>query len=228
MRASGWLALGPAAWAGYTMGSQLVAWAGAGVWRGERGRHRVALTFDDGPDPAWTPRVLDTLAGEGVQGAFFLIGRRAAAAPALVERMVREGHDLGNHTWSHRSLWGMGPAATRREVTAGHAAITRAGGLAPRFFRAPWGLTNLALFPVLRALGTPCVFWSAQTEGRQPAAPAVQVARGLRGARPGAILDLHDGDGVPGAGARVLQALPLLIARLRRAGYALVPLRALL
>jgi peptidoglycan/xylan/chitin deacetylase (PgdA/CDA1 family) len=228
VRSGAWLTLAPAAWAGYAWGSQLLARAGAGVWRGRPDRRQVCLSFDDGPDPTWTPRVLDILRRESVSAAFFLVGRRAAAAPDLARRIAEEGHDLGNHTWSHRSLWLLGPAATRDQVRMGHGAIAAACGRAPGFFRAPWGMTNLALFPVLRELGTRCVFWSVQLEGLRPASPAAQVARAVRGARPGVILDLHDADGVPGAGARLCRALPEIIDRLRGRRYALVPLRDLL
>jgi peptidoglycan/xylan/chitin deacetylase (PgdA/CDA1 family) len=223
--APAWLGLGPAAWVAYAWGSQLAAWAGAAVWRGRGGQRQIALTFDDGPDPAWTPRVLDVLARHAVRGAFFLVGQRAAAAPGLARRIAEEGHDIGNHTWAHRALWCLGPVATWREVGDGHRGVAEACGRPPRFFRPPWGMTNLALFPALNRLGTPCVFWSLQPEGRRAAPPATQVARVMAGARPGAIVDLHDADGVPGAGARAVAALPELIARLRDAGYTLVALR---
>ena len=216
----------PLAWAGYAWGSHLLTLGS--VWRGSRSRPHATLTFDDGPDPETTPRVLDALAEHGVRGAFFLIGRRAAASPAIVRRILGEGHDLGNHTWSHRSLWLCGPRATRREVLDGHDAIAQAAGQPPRYFRAPWGMTNLALFPLLRRLTTPCVFWSVQPEGRRPAEPTRQIARCARRARPGAILDLHDADGVPGAGARLAGALPGIVGTLRAQGLALVPLRDLL
>ena len=171
--------------------------------------------------------MLDILAAHGVRGAFFLIGRRAAASPALARRIAAEGHDLGNHTWSHPNLWLSSPAETRRQVTEGHDAIAQAAGSAPRFFRPPWGLTNLALFPHLRRLGTPCVFWTVQPEGARAADPSVQISRSRRRARPGAILNLHDADGVPGAGERLGRALPGIIAGLRGAGLGLVPLRNL-
>jgi peptidoglycan/xylan/chitin deacetylase (PgdA/CDA1 family) len=89
-------------------------------------------------------------------------------------------------------------------------------------------MTNLALFPVLRGLGTPCVFWTVQTEGRRPVLPALQVDRARRRVGPGAILDLHDADGVPGAGARLVEALPAMIGMLRTEGYSLAPLSDLL
>ena len=97
----------------------------------------------------------------------------------------------------------------------GHDAIAQATGTAPRFFRPPWGLTNLALFPSLRRLGTPCVFWTVQPEGGRAAEASVQISRARRRAGPGAILDLHDADGVPGAGERLCGALPGIIAGLR-------------
>jgi peptidoglycan/xylan/chitin deacetylase (PgdA/CDA1 family) len=221
-----WLAAAPALWGAYTWGSYLLA-VGS-VWRGRRPGRRVALTFDDGPDPVHTPQVLDVLAREGVSATFFLIGERAAAAPGLARRIAAEGHDLGNHTWSHRSLWLCGPAGTRRQVTRGHEAIAAAAGTAPRFFRPPWGMTNLAMFAALRRLGTPCVFWSVQPEGRRPVAPGRQLRHVAARARPGAIVDLHDADGVPGAGERLVAMLPGLIGALRAAGYSLAPLRELL
>jgi hypothetical protein len=89
-------------------------------------------------------------------------------------------------------------------------------------------MTNLALFPVLQRLGTPCVFWTTQTEGRRPAAPALQVERARRRVRAGAIVDLHDADGVAGAGARLVEALPAMIGILGAEGYSLVPLSDLL
>lgn len=226
MTRAAWLAAAPALWATYAWGGQLAAMAGAA--RGRRSEPKIALTFDDGPDPVHTPTVLDVLAREGVRATFFLIGSRAAAAPDLARRIADEGHDLGNHTWSHRGLWRCGPAATREEIEGGHRAIESAAGRAPRFFRPPWGLTNAAALGIARRLGTPCVFWSAQPEGRRAVAPDEQVRRVARRARPGTIVDLHDADGVPGAGARLVEALPSLIETLRRRGFALSPLRDLL
>jgi peptidoglycan/xylan/chitin deacetylase (PgdA/CDA1 family) len=226
MTAAVWLAAVPALWAAYTWGSYLCS--PGSVWRARRAGRLAALTFDDGPDLEHTPRVLDILAAERVTATFFLIGRRAAAAPAVARRILDEGHELGNHTWSHRSLWLCGPRETEREIVMGHDAISAAAGRAPRFFRAPWGMSNLAVFPVTRRLATPSVFWTVQPEGRR----AVDAERQLRTAaarmQPGAILDLHDADGVPGAGDRTVQMLPALIARLRRDGYALAGLSELL
>jgi len=216
----------PALWATYTWGSHALT-LGC-YWRGARADRKIALTFDDGPDPEATPRVLDILAAHRVTASFFLVGERATRHPGLARRIAEAGHDLGNHSWSHRSLWLAGPLRTVDEVRRGHAAIAQATGAEPRFFRPPWGLTNLALFPVLRRLGTPCVFGTVQTEGQRAASAALQVERARRWARPGAILDLHDADGVQGAGARLVEALPAMMESLRSEGYALAPLRDVL
>ena len=226
MSVAAWLLAAPAAWAGYTWGSHLLTLGS--VWRGPRAERKVALTFDDGPDPEQTPRILDILAAHGVSATFFLIGERAVREGAVVRRIAAAGHDLGNHTWSHRSLWLSGPRETARQVRQGHDAIAQAAGAPPRYFRPPWGMTNLALFALLPGLGTPCVFWTVQTEGRYPARPALQVERARRRVAPGTIFDLHDADGVPGAGGRLVQALPAMLAMLQAEGYSLAPLRDLL
>ena len=219
--------MAPAAlWAAYAWSSYLVSpW---NVWRGRRSERVAALTFDDGPDVEHTPKVLDILAREGVTATFFLIGRRAAAAPELVRRIAREGHDVGNHTWSHRSLWLCGPRETEYQIVRGHEAIADAAGTPPRFFRAPWGMTNVAVFPVVHRLGTPCVFWTVQPEGQRPVTPDRQVRWVTGRVKPGAIVDLHDADGVPLAGERTVRALPDLISALRDDGYTLAGLRDLL
>jgi peptidoglycan/xylan/chitin deacetylase (PgdA/CDA1 family) len=211
------LALGAAAWVSWAWLPHLLTPSCA--WRGPRTTRRLALTFDDGPDPDWTPRVLDALAGAGARGTFFLVGQRAERAPALVRRMAAEGHEIANHSWSHRSLWLCGPRATTREIGRGHDALAAMTGVAPRHFRPPWGMVNAAMFPALRRVGERCVFWSIQPEGQRPRPAERQVAHVLHRAHPGAIVDLHDAEGTPAAPARVLQALPPLLAGLRERGY---------
>jgi peptidoglycan/xylan/chitin deacetylase (PgdA/CDA1 family) len=188
----------------------------------------VALTFDDGPDPIHTPKVLDLLREFDARGTFFLVGQRVARAPELVRRIVAEGHELGNHTWSHRNLWLCGPRETAREIERGHRALEELAGLAPRWFRPPWGMVNLAVFPVARRLRTPCVLWSIQPEGLRPVPPDRLARSVLRRAHPGVIVDLHDAPGVPGAPERLLAALPPILSGLRDEGYELVSLGTLL
>jgi peptidoglycan/xylan/chitin deacetylase (PgdA/CDA1 family) len=209
--------LGAAAWIGWAWLPHLLT--PACVWRGPAGERRIALTFDDGPDPTWTPRVLDRLAAGGVRATFFVVGERAERAPDVVRRMAAEGHEVGNHSWSHKSLWLCGPRATTDEIARAHEGIAALAGTPPRHFRPPWGMVNAAMFGAVRRVGERCVFWSIQPEGERPAAADRQVAYVLRRAHAGAIVDLHDAEGTPGAPARLLDALPGLLDGLRERGY---------
>ena len=223
---AGALAVGAAAWVGWAWAPHLLTPACA--WRGPREGRRLALTFDDGPDAAWTPRVLDTLREAGVRATFFLVAERAQRAPDVVRRMVAEGHEVASHSWSHRCLWFCGPRGTATEIARAHETLAALAGAAPRHFRPPWGMVNAAMFPALRRVGERCVFWSIQPEGRRPVAPGRQVEDVLRRAHPGAIVDLHDAEGTPGAPGRLVDALPALLAGLRERGYALTTVDELL
>jgi peptidoglycan/xylan/chitin deacetylase (PgdA/CDA1 family) len=223
---AGPLAFGAAAWLAWAWVPHLLT--PACVWRGPRGTRRLALTFDDGPDPEWTPRVLDALGRAGVPATFFLVGERAERAPEVVRRMTAEGHEVGSHSWSHRCLWLCGPRTTVAEITRAHERLGALTGVPPRHFRPPWGMVNAAMFPVLRRVGERCVFWSVQPEGRRPVPAARQIAHVLDRAHPGAIVDLHDAEGTRDAPARLLQALPFLLDGLRERGYALTTVAGLL
>ena len=220
------LGLGAAAWVGWAWLPHLLT--PACVWRGPRGERRLALTFDDGPDPTWTPRVLDRLAASGVRATFFLVGERAERAPDVVRRMAAEGHEVGNHSWSHRNLWLCGPGATAEQIGRAHERLAALAGAPPRHFRPPWGMVNAAVFRAVRRVGERCVFWSIQPEGQRPAPAARQVDYVVRRAHPGAIVDLHDAEGTPAAPARLLEALPALIDGLRERGYAFATVADLL
>ena len=217
-RALGWAAgLGMAGWVGYAWMPHLATPLCA--WRGARADRRVALTFDDGPDAAWTPRVLEILGAYRVSATFFLVGERAAREPAIVRAIAGDGHEIGSHGWSHTSLWLCGPRRTESEIARTKNLLGDLVGAPPSLFRPPWGMVNVAMFGALRRHGQRCVFWSIQPEGLRPAAAQTQVAHVLRRAHPGAIVDLHDAEGTPGAPARLCAALPAMIDGLSAAGY---------
>jgi peptidoglycan/xylan/chitin deacetylase (PgdA/CDA1 family) len=207
----------PVAWVAYAWGAHLFTLGCA--WHGPRSGRRLALTFDDGPDPDFTPRVLDLLGREGVRGTFFLVGERAARAPGVVRAIAAAGHEIGNHTWSHTNLWTCGPRRTESEIRRSHETLADLSGRAPALFRPPWGAVNAAMFPALRRVGARCVFWSIQPEGRRPIDARTQAARVVRRAHPGAIVDLHDAEGTPRAPERLLEALPPMLAGLRERGF---------
>jgi peptidoglycan/xylan/chitin deacetylase (PgdA/CDA1 family) len=189
----------------------------------------VALTFDDGPDPAVTPRVLDLLDAAGARASFFVIGTRAQQHPALLRDILARGHTLENHSQTHpasfaaRGLW-----ALRREVCEAQDVIAGLTGTAPRFFRAPMGLRNPLLDPVLAGQGLRLVAWTRRgydTRRRDPQRVLRSLANGLA-ARD--ILLLHDGNAArDGAGQPVvLSVLPPLLASIRAAGLRAVSLAA--
>ena len=220
------LAVG-AVWLGYAWGAHLAT--PLCVHRGPRAAgRRLALTFDDGPDPEWTPRVLEALAARNVRGTFFLVGDRATRAPETVREIALGGHEVGSHGWSHTSLWLCGPRRTADEIDRAQAALAELSGTAPRFFRPPWGMVNAAMFPMLRARALRPVFWSIQPEGLRPAPAEAQASYVLQHAHPGAIVDLHDAEGTPGAPSRLLAALPAMIDGLRADGYELTTVGELL
>ncbi|HZS34822.1 MAG TPA: polysaccharide deacetylase family protein [Methylomirabilota bacterium] len=209
--ALGWLAGAAAAgWTGYAWGAQCalpaVAWR-----RGPAAGGQVALTFDDGPDPSATPRLLRLLAARGVRATFFLIGDRATRHPDIARAIAADGHEIGNHTWQHRNAWFLPPRATAREIEEGASRIADVTGCAPRLYRPPWGIVNVAALATARRLGLVTVLWSVQHEGLRPRAPDVQLRHLAGRIRPGAIVDLHDGPGLPGAPERLLAMLPGLL-----------------
>lgn len=190
------------------------------------GADRVALTFDDGPNPEATPRILDELASREVRATFFILGSHADQWPALVERIAREGHQIGNHGFFHRKLHFRSPFYVRRDIELGAQAIERACGAAPRFFRAPHGFRSPWVTPIARSLGQRTVGWSLGVwDTDRPGVKAI-VDRAVEGARRGSIILLHDGDGYDAHGDRMqtAAAVPQIIAGLRRRGLAFTTL----
>lgn len=187
---------------------------------------RVALTFDDGPNAVATPAILDALRAAAAPATFFLVGQAVERFPALARRIADEGHQLGNHGFGHRKLHRHTPAYVRAEIARGAAAITRACGRPPRFFRAPHGFRNPWVTPVARALGERTVGWThGAWDASRPGADVI-AARVLRRVRPGSIVLLHDGDGydLDGDRRQTVAALPVILRQLRARGYEIVPL----
>lgn len=182
--------------------------------------HRVALTFDDGPNPHATPAILDTLQREGVRATFFVLGRHADRWPALVRRMADEGHQVGNHGYLHRKLHRRSPGYVRADLMRGAAAIERASGVRPRVFRAPHGFRSPWVTPIAASLGQRTIGWSLGVwDSARPGTGEI-VRRALEGMRAGSILLLHDGDGYDAEGDRMqtAEALPRIIDGLRARG----------
>ncbi|MFT3800248.1 MAG: polysaccharide deacetylase family protein [Burkholderiaceae bacterium] len=231
------LVAAPAAWPWWLGGvaANQIAITGAGLWPrsdwlGPNWRRlpadparapSIALTFDDGPDPALTPYTLDRLDAAGLRATFFCIGRRVREHPALAREIVRRGHAVENHSDHHRpSFATSGVRGFVREIDAAQQTIADACGRAPRFFRAPAGLRNPMLEPALARLGLRLAAWTRRgfdTLERDPARILRALTRGLAADD---ILLLHDGHCARDADGRpVLHAvLPALLARIGDAG----------
>jgi peptidoglycan/xylan/chitin deacetylase (PgdA/CDA1 family) len=123
----------------------------------------LALTFDDGPNAAWTPRLLDILARNNVRATFFLVGSRAQAEPALVRRIVEAGHLIGNHSWSHLNLALAAASRVREELTRTSRTLEQIAGAPVKYFRPPYGARRPYVLRTARSLGMVPVLWNAMT-----------------------------------------------------------------
>jgi peptidoglycan/xylan/chitin deacetylase (PgdA/CDA1 family) len=194
---------------------------GKPITRVASGSKSVALTFDDGPNPDATPQILDALAARRVHATFFILGRHAERWPHLVKRVAAEGHSIGNHGYYHRKLHFKSPAYVRADLTLGTRAIEQIVGVRPRLFRAPHGFRSPWVTSIARSLGQRTVGWSFGVWDSDRPGSNVIVDRILKGARPGSILLLHDGDGYDPHGDRVqtAEAVPVIVDRLLDQGY---------
>ena len=178
------------------------------VCNGSDTRSEVALTYDDGPDSATTPKLLALLEEKHVAVTFFVIGERVRRAPELARRCLLAGHLVENH--SDRHAWYTNflcRAAMTREIAACNAAIVHATGLKPRYFRPPIGLSNPATGPAATAFGLTVVGWQVRGFDTRRCSPERVVRRILRRVKPGGIILLHDGGRHPSAVVEITSAL---------------------
>lgn len=160
--------------------------------RGDRGSGRVALTFDDGPHPEHTERILAVLREEGVKATFFLVGTEVQKYPALARAIARDGHGVGGHAWSHRRLNGMVRHELDREVEQTAALIREATGVSSRLFRPPYGTVTIPLLRYALTRGWTVVLWSVDSgDARRDASPAAMRAA-AQSVGPGDIVLLHE------------------------------------
>lgn len=190
------------------------------VGRGPRDR-TLYLTFDDGPNPYTTERIVRVLERERVPATFFMVGRHVDRFPELARLVAASGFGIGNHTYSHVKLALAGPARTAREVGSAHDAILARTGTAPTCFRAPHGYRNPYLRRTVAAYGYRVFGWTLGVWDTARPGPAVIRRRVADGLRPGALVLLHDGDGYDPQGDRgqTADALPGIIDDCRAMRY---------
>lgn len=168
---------------------------GPTVVRGAANLPEVALTYDDGPNPPYTDRILDVLHTEHVPATFFLVGRAVDAYPATVRRMVREGHAVGNHSWDHAHLVLDTPARVRGDLERTSDAIERAAGVRTTLMRPPFGMRDFVVVSQARALGYQVVMWSVPLPKDWEQPGDATIARRVEpNVRDGSIIVLHDGN----------------------------------
>ena len=144
-------------WGVFDIGSQFFM---PTFWRGKKGE--VSFTFDDGPDPETTPKVLDVLRESGVKAAFFVIGKNAEKHPELVRKIIDEGHVVGNHTYNHAYVFSK--AAANRQVTEGQDAIRRIIGKRTRYFRPPFGVMTPEIATAIRKEKCAVIGWDLRSQ----------------------------------------------------------------
>lgn len=197
------------------------SWLGPNLTHLPRDRPHVAITIDDGPDPAVTPAVLDLLQERQAVATFFCIGAQVQRHPELAREIVRRGHAIGNHSQHHRHHFSvMGPAQLKREIATAQAVIADVTGHRPRWFRAPAGLRNIFLDPVLHGLGLQLASWTRRGFDTRTGDPARVLQRLTQGLQAGDILLLHDRHAArtPQGRPVLLEVLPPLLGAIREHG----------
>ncbi|HCT57658.1 MAG TPA: hypothetical protein DGD08_10705 [Gemmatimonas aurantiaca] len=204
------------------------------VSRGGHHARRIALTFDDGPDPDWTGPILDTLASRKALASFFVVGRQVQRLPELTRRIAEEGHEIGNHSWSHADMAGLGNSAIRMELAATGRVIEAVTGKRPLLFRPPYigdarpsSEQRLRPMAVANELGYRVVGLEVDTKDWFETDPGRVVANALRDVRRnnGRVILLHDAGGDRSS---TLAAIGPLIDSLRASGFELTTVAGLL
>lgn len=189
------------------------------LWRADTDEKVLALTFDDGPDPRFTPQLLDVLERERVPATFFVCGRQVQAHPELLRREVAAGHEIGNHSWSHLDLAAATEQEVRSELTRTSEVVEQVGGVRPRILRPPWGRISGVAMHVAAALAMDVVVWDVRLlDLEHDHATTVDHVR--RHLVPGTVLLGHDSG--PASRAIGIGAMPEIIANARARGYRFV------
>lgn len=180
----------------------------------------VHLTFDDGPHPVATPKVLDILRRFDIRATFFLVGRHVQQLPHLAKQIVAEHHHVGNHSYNHTNLLLRSKKVICQEITKTNETICESTGITPTFFRAPYGFYDYRTVKVVQSLGMQLVHWTNDVRDYETACTASQAGERTRRVGRGSIVLLHDNDSTA---EKITSFLPALIEELRNRGFAFAP-----
>jgi len=183
----------------------------------------IAMTFDDGPSPETTPRLLDILKQRNIKATFFMIGQNAERNPTIVQRILAEGHEIGNHSWTHPQLSKLPDDRVTDEINKTQAAIKSASGYTPVLLRPPYGaITARQKDWIEKQFGLSVIMWSVDPfDWKRPGASVIEQ-RILAGARPGAIILSHD------IHKQTVDAMPATLDALAEKGFKFVTVSQLI
>ncbi|EOC99466.1 polysaccharide deacetylase family protein [Caldisalinibacter kiritimatiensis] len=182
----------------------------------------LALTFDDGPDPKYTPELLDLLKKNEVKATFFLVADKAYKNKELVYRMIKEGHEVGLHSLKHKSAWLTTPLQTKYNFDRS-IEIFKELGINIKLFRPPWGTFNLFTLYYATKYRLKTIFWTKEAKDWSRKTTVEQIKdRIINNINNGDIIVLHDSNGAEGAPKRTIEAVRDIIPKLKHDGYEFV------
>lgn len=191
------------------------------VLKGPSQPRRVALTFDDGPDRQWTPAIANVLNQYGVRGTFFVLGQMVDQNPDILQQLVRQGHEIGNHTYSHQQLQTLTPQQLEEEVNRTDDAIYWAVGQRPRLIRPPYGDLSDSVIQYLRNRGYKIILWNVDSLDWSGIPASDLVSNVLAHTTPGSIILFHSAFGRNEL-SNTVESLPRIIRNLQQNGYSFV------
>lgn len=190
----------------------------------------VALTFDDGPSTPYTEQILDVLKKHNVKATFFLLGSNVVKHPEIVRRIYQEGHDIGNHSWSHQRLVFKTPSYIREEIENTDQAIRNTGFEGTIHFRSPYGNKLIILPLILKSMNRPHILFDIIPKDWELPTAEIITARVMDKLHPGAIILLHDavGEGTGEERVNTVAALEEIIENIKAVEYEFVTVSKLL
>jgi polysaccharide deacetylase family sporulation protein PdaB len=195
---------------------------------GSTSEKKVALTFDDGPDERFTPKILDILKANNVKATFFIVGKRANEDPELVKRIVREGHVIGNHSFSHANLPKLDEKQFEEQIRSSEAAIKQLIGYAPKLIRPPYGAINEEQVKWVSEHNYVIVNWNVDSLDWKSLGSEQVLTNVMKQTRPGSIILQHSGGAASQDLSGTVEALPSIISKLKANGYEMVTIPELL